>query len=180
MYNLCILMYIRTSIIFGKLDGIAQQIIQNLLQSLGIRFVPLRHICANIGSDPQSSPRRISLHLNGRRDTIQRRLQIHGRSYVQVEIARGEFGVIQDIVHDCAQEFARRGNHAHGFFLKLIEWRVVQERGHADNAIQWCSVQLKNKTRRVRKWRGQIARVFLARHSTSRDIVVVESREATL
>ena len=87
---------INVRIVLGKFDGVAEQVVQDLLHALAISLVVLRHICSNVGSDPQSSPSRIGLHLNGRRDTIQRTLQIHVGTNIEIKITRGQFAVIQE------------------------------------------------------------------------------------
>ena len=118
--------------LFGKLDRIADQIDQHLLQAARIAYQRVRHLGRDIPSQRQSflvgaRLQRLDRHL----DTLSK---IEGHGF-ELKSPRFDLREIEDIIDDREQPFGTAPNRVSVVALLLGKRRVQEQLGHADDAV---------------------------------------------
>src|SRR5207253_324394 len=121
---------------FCKFEAIADEIEQNLPQAIGVAA----ESAAELGIDKNTDFD--TFLMCSRRQ--QRYRALHRLNQIEVDrfeidLARLELGDIENIVDDCEERLARLPHRLSIASLFVVERRIQQQAGHAENAIHRCA-----------------------------------------
>lgn len=123
---------------WSKLDGIRKEVVEDLLEAGSVR-PDERHVVVH------REFKDLLLLLDLRADGVDGRLDgLPKRKWVELkkELARLNFGEVEEIINQGKEVLSTHGNvpREPGLFLAQgTHGRVLEQRGKADNRVQWCS-----------------------------------------
>mmetsp|Transcript_1822 Transcript_1822/g.4316 ORF Transcript_1822/g.4316 Transcript_1822/m.4316 type:complete len:329 (+) Transcript_1822:40-1026(+) len=124
----------------AKFNGIAQQVVQYLLQPSTVHSNVARQMGRQVGTNfhPIFVPR---LRFDGKHDRVDRRPQMR-RVTLNVDPSGGQFGIIEHVIDHGQEQITTVGHHFEwfldGFFHSIAGFNENQV-GQADNAIERSS-----------------------------------------
>ena len=117
----------------GKLDGVAGQVDEDLLQALGVAHQAPRHVGLDGDGQFQLLFARIHGHRRGQRVHDLVEVELDGR---QLHAARLDLRIVEHVVEDAQQRLARHAHHGQILALFRIEPGIAQQIHHAQHGIE--------------------------------------------